>query len=200
MQLRPLRDIIIVDPYYDAEVVGSGHDTEKPRIFLPDSAKNPMSQQGRVVAVGPRQRVLKPEDYILYHPFTGLPFYWEGQEYLKIEYHFVVGWLKVENDQPHIYPLPGEVLIEPAFNPREAAHGIILIEAEPPRKGRVVRVGDGVTSVQPGDRVVFPLSHEGHHLLGQPAGSEIGLVNRVWYTIPERFIFATEKECPETST
>lgn len=184
---KAVRDTVIVDPYYDADLVGSGHSKDSPLTILPDSAKNPMAQQGSVMAVGPRQLDIKVDDYILFHPFVANPLHVGGKEYLCVERHHIAAWLSPSDGE--CFPLPEDVLLRPHFQPRgehKAGNSKIIryaTEPDPPTTGVVLRVGDRVRTLKVGDLVVIPYANkdEGY----QPIGNEIGLVNQVFYTIAE---------------
>lgn len=172
-------------PLYDADAVGLGE-----RIIIPDSAKNPESQQGYVVAVGSAIDHIALLDHVVYEPYSANDGHGairiDGQTYLRVWYHSLVGKVRGRS----IQPLPGWVVVQPEWDnlgERRIGGGIIAIDptvwspAEPPRFGRVIEVGDYVTSVQSGQRVILP-PYGGH---------EIGWIDRVIYTIPENLLLAT---------
>lgn len=188
---KPLQDSVIVEPYYDADLVGSGHNKGAPTLVLPDSAKNPMAQQGSVVAVGKKQMDIRVGDYILFHPFVARPLRLEGKEYLHVEHRHIAAWLSPSDGE--CFPLPEDVLLRPHFKARGAHkagnEGLIYAyttEPDPPTTGVILRVGNRVRTLKVGNVVVIPYSTRGEGY--QPIGHEIGIINQVLYTIPERDI------------
>lgn len=182
--MKPLGTDVLVDPLYDPPTVETGLSPGAPGLLMPDSAKNPMSQQGIVVAVGPAQEVLEAGDHILYHPFIQYPFRWDGHEYLRVEVRNIVGLL---NARGTLLPLPWDIVVKPDFAPagRPTMVGRLwlpkqVFDVEAPCTGRVERIGSRVSLVSVGQHVLYP----------PDAGNEIGL-KRVWYTIHEKDILAT---------
>ena len=181
--LRPLGSMLVVYPLWDADKVGIGE-----RIWIPDDAKNPSSQQGYVVAKGPDSG-FELMDLIVYHPNSATDndgtITFRGEQYLRIWDHHVVGKIH-ERD---FLPRSGYVVIEPEWdNLGETIRpsGIVLIDptvhnaAEPPRFGKVTRCGDSCGVLSIGDSIVIP----------PIGGLEIGWIDRVIYAIPERDILA----------
>lgn len=182
--VRLIKRTVIVYPLYDADVVGVGE-----RIIIPDSAKNPESQQGIVVAHHDEFE-FQLMDTVVYHPYSANDAYGafvhEGTRYLRIWDHNIVG--KV--DGRSFMPRSGHVVIEPEWDnlgERSRPGGIIAIDptiyqaAEPPRFGVVVRLGADCHVLHVGDRVIIP----------PEGGEEIGWIDHVVYAIPERDILAT---------
>lgn len=174
--LAPTSNRILVDPLYDPETVETGLSPGAPGLYMPDSAKNPMSQQGTVVGVGPGQKDVEVGDHVLYHPYVGEVIKHEGHEYLKLEYRHIVGFLDTEGT---LWPLPDYVVVRPDFKPagRPVLEGGLwlpkqVFSIDIPCTGVIVRRGTRVPTVEVGQRVLFP----------QKAGNEIGL-RVVWYTI-----------------
>jgi len=173
--ITPIGDRVIVEPYYDADKVFS--------LWIPDSAKNPMSQQGKVLAVGPEQKDVEPGDMILYHPFVAEPiktFLLDSKELLAISPCHIAGFLAPDGE---LFPLPDWVMLAPEFKPDGVVkQGVLWVprqvfEVEPPEIGMVVRVGERVTTVKPAQRVVFPLDK------GNEIGLDTGKSRAVYYTI-----------------
>lgn len=188
--MRPLHDHVIVDPLYDAQFVGSGHAPDPtlpppPLLELPRSMENPMAQQGIVTAVSDKETDIQVGDHILFHPFVAIPIKVKGIEFLAVARWHIAGWLTPDGK---LFPLPDDVVIMPMFKPRgEHKVGSIIavtMDPDPPTVGIVLRVGDRVREFATGDMVVIPYDPHG----ANPIGSEIGLVNKVYYTIPEREI------------
>jgi co-chaperonin GroES (HSP10) len=153
---------------------------------MPDSAKNPMSQQGIVLAVGPHQEVVCEGDHIIYHPFVQNPFRHLGREYLHVEMRHIVGRLNLAGE---LVPHPWDVVIRPEFQSagRPVLRGLLWVpeqvfDVNVPCTGTVITVGAVVESVRAGDRVLYP----------PEAGSEVGL-RKVWYVINHREILAVLK-------
>lgn len=174
---------IIIDPYYEAEKAYSLH--------LPDSGKNPMAQQGKVVSVGPDQTGIEVGDYVLVHPFVGRRLYWNNYEYLVFAPWEIAAWMS--EDDGEVFPLPHDVLVIPAFP--ESGHvkkGHLYVIQEvfddhlPKHRGKIVRCGDLVTSVVPGQVVLF--DNRGHEI-GVDAGKR-----QVYYAVAEADLLAVISE------
>jgi len=181
---KPVRSNVIVDPLYDPETVQTGLSGDAPGLIMPGSARNPMSQQGIVVAVGPEQKVIEIGQHILYHPFIQYPFKVDGHEYLKVNTHEIVGILSVRGE---LLPLPWDIVVRPDFRSagRPVQSGLLwlpkqVFDIDIPCSGTAVSIGSRVTSVRIGERVLFP----------PEVGNEVGL-RQVWYTIREEDILAT---------
>jgi co-chaperonin GroES (HSP10) len=182
--IQALGDDILVDPLYDPDRASSGLSPGAPALYLPDSGRNPISQQGIVLDTGPRQWYLERGDHVLFHPFLGWPFRENGYEYLRIEARTVVGWCDRGGG---LHPMPDSVVVLPHFKPagRPVQKGLLWVPSQVfyidvPCTGRVVRVGELVTELKVGEYVLFP--HD--------KGNEIGL-QQVYYTIREADILAT---------
>lgn len=183
MSLEAIRGNVIVDPLYDPSKVETGLSPGAPGLYMPDSAKNPMSQQGIVIAVGPKQKVIEVGQHILYHPFIQFPFKVGGHEYLKVETRHIVGFLDSDG---RLCPLPWDIVVHPDFRSagRPVQSGLLwlpkqVFDVDIPCTGTAVSVGSRVTSVRPGQRILFP----------PEGGNEIGL-RKVWYTIREGDVLA----------
>jgi co-chaperonin GroES (HSP10) len=181
MPLQPVGTNVIVRPLYDPEKVETGLSPGAPALYMPGTGRNPMSQQGIVESVGPRQEVIHSGDHILYHPFVQHPFHHEGMEYLMVAARHIVGKLDSEGI---LLPLPWDLVIRPDFEEvgRPVKKGPLwlpnqVFDTSIPCTGRVVRRGCECISVHVGDRVLFP----------PEVGNEIGL-RQVYYTIPEKEI------------
>jgi len=78
INLQPLEDRVIIDPFPAEEVTKSG-------IVIPDTAKE-KPQRGRVVAVGPGKKdspmTLKVGDEVIYGKYAGTEITIDGKEYL----------------------------------------------------------------------------------------------------------------------
>jgi co-chaperonin GroES (HSP10) len=173
--LRAVGDKIIVDPRSEADRVYS--------LVIPESAKNPMPQQGEVVAVGPQQKDIQAGDYVLFHPFTGEavePTYLSPGGYLVLQPHNIAAFLTPDGE---LFPLPDFVMILPDFK----ATGVTkqgslwlpkqVFEVEPPETGIIARIGSRVTTVHAGQKVVYPL-HAGNEI-----GLDTGVHRGVYYTM-----------------
>lgn len=181
--MHPLGSDVIVRPLYDPDTVETGLSPGAPALYMPDSGKNPMSQQGIVHSVGPEQKVIWVGDHILYHPFVQHPFQYDGREYLHVKARYIAGLLSKSGE---LIPLPWDVVIRPDFPEvgRPIQHGKLWLPGTAhddavPCTGVVESIGERVESVRVGSRVLFPAE----------AGDEIGL-KKVYYTIPEREILA----------
>lgn len=179
LPIKPLHRMVIVYPLFDADRVGVGE-----RIWIPDVAKNPESQQGYVVAKGPESE-FDLLDLVVYHPFSANEalgaIRFEGETYYRIWDHDILG--KVVDRS--LIPRAGDVLVLPGWDnvgERTSPSGIIAIDRtvysapEPPRFGTVLACGPGCTEVVVGDQIVIP----------EVGGEEIGWIDRVIYRIPER--------------
>ncbi len=182
LSLAPLGNRVIVDPYYDAERVYG--------LIIPDSAKNPMSQQGKVVAVGDKQKDIVVGDHVLYHPYVGTPFRADGHEYLSVEYREIAGYLAPDGE---VFPLPDDVMLIPEFAPSGVIKSGLLwlprqvFDTEVPHIGRVVRVGERVTCVSVGQRVAFDFQYAGSEI-----GIDTGKSRGVYYTMnADKYLLAT---------
>lgn len=142
----PLHDCIIVDPYYDGDsAIGK---SAAGKIILPNSARNPMSQIGKVMSVGSGVKDYKPDDIALYMPFQALQkFYWGNDyEYLIFNESSMIGYVTLEDAQ--LWPRPDWILVKPIWTPREELkNGVIRLnrwhdKPEPPTHGIVLKVGD----------------------------------------------------------
>jgi len=173
-----------VDPLYDPEKVETGLSLGAPALFMPDSAKNPMSQQGIVVSVGPEQRDIEVGDHVLYHPFIGTVVEYEEHEYLLLENRHIAGFL---DPSGNLWPLPDDAVVRPDFGPagRPVLEGGLWVPKQVfsidiPCTGVILKRGTRVPFVEVGQRVLYPPS----------AGNEIGL-RRVLYTIRGSDLLAT---------
>lgn len=158
------------------------------RIWIPDAAKNPESQQGYVVAKGPESE-FELLDLVVYHPFSADEalgaIRYAGETYYRLWDHDILG--KVVDRS--LEPRAGDVLVQPRWDnlgERTSPSGIITIDptvygdAEPPRFGTVLACGPGCIEVAVGDQIVIPES----------GGDEIGWIDHVIYRIPERELLA----------
>lgn len=84
MNLKPLRDRVVIKPIEAEEVTKSG-------IVIPDTAKKERPQEGEVVAVGggrldeggkPIPMVVKVGDKVIYSKYGGSEIKLDDQEYL----------------------------------------------------------------------------------------------------------------------
>lgn len=154
----PLRGFAIVEPFYDSDRIG--------RIWLPEEAKNPQSQQGLVLASRGCKDIAEGE-HVLYTPYDGEPIRWEGHEYLVVKDSNIIAIYR----DGEVYPRHESVILKPEF----PASGIVSVgslvipqrvfESPAVTFGTVVRVGSDVDIVRPGDRVIIPPS----------GGYEVGL-------------------------
>lgn len=155
LPLAALGDWCLVNPLYDSDKLGS--------IYIPNSAKNPQSQQGIVAASG-RRSEFRPKDHILYEPYNAEPFWYNDHEYLAVPDRIIVGSVKDNVVQPR----PDSVIIRPDFGPsgpRTTAGSTIItlsrvFENPQVQTGQVVRIGSTVHDlhlpIQPGTTVVIP--------------------------------------------
>lgn len=178
------RDLILVLAKYDSDRV---HST----IWIPESFKNLMPQQGIVVEVGPKQRVIQTGDRVIFHPWAPQVRLSHGvieicgKAYTIVSLTDIAGTVSSGGE---LFPLPDEVVILPEFRyMRPGKKGLIYVSGELdvneiPDRGYITKVGKNVTTVEVGDKVVFPPS----------VGSEIGIIDTVFYTIKEKDLLARE--------
>lgn len=177
---HPVGSTVIVHPLGDPAMIGS--------LYLPDDAKNTEYQQGYVVAVGPESS-FSMMDKLLFHPFSAhtndAQFTIGGQLYLRIRDHSIIAKIVGRVLEPR----DGEVVVKPGWDnlgERRSPTGIWAIDptvfssANPCKFGMVVRCGARCYQVAPGDRVVIP----------PDKGQEVGWIDRILYTIPERDLLA----------
>ncbi len=84
MNIKPLSDHILIEPIKEEEKTKSG-------IFLPESASEGRSEEGKVIAVGPGKKTedgkmimmsIKPGDRVLFTKYGPNEIKVEGKEYL----------------------------------------------------------------------------------------------------------------------
>lgn len=187
--MRPLHKKILVEPEYDADKIGS--------FYIPEAYMNPLSQQGVVLAVGPEQETIRVGDRVLYHPWSEIEKHGEQQkipvmkdgkweEAFILDEKFIVGWLAPDGV---LFPLPDFIVLDPKFSAGDAHEAGMVgslhvvgqaFDIEPPQQGKVASIGERVTTIHVGDIVLYPIDK----------GNEIGLINKVWYTIREEDILA----------
>lgn len=177
---RPIHavgDVIILDPIYDADKIGS--------IYIPDSYKNPEAQQGIVVTAGPEAKDAGIEEgqHLLFHPYRAHTFRHSGSDRVHIRIRDAVAII-IAGDT---YPLPDQVMVLPEWETKYGQKSDLIYlpptaldSNEPVKVGVIVRVGSKVERVQLNDRIIM-----------QPgAGSEAGIIDRVYYFLKEEHILA----------
>lgn len=84
MNIKPLRDHILIEPIKEEEKTKSG-------IFLPDTASKERSEQGKVIAIGNGKKTddgkiiplsVKPGDVVLFSKYGPSEIKVDGKEYL----------------------------------------------------------------------------------------------------------------------
>ncbi len=77
MQIKPLKDRVLVAPEKKQEKTSSG-------IYLPDA--NEKMRTGKVVAVGDDEKEIrvKPGDTVLYESFSGNELEYDGEKYVLL--------------------------------------------------------------------------------------------------------------------
>lgn len=171
--VRLIKDHVLVAPLYEADSVKG--------IVIPDSAKNPQSQQGYVVASGPQSEFTYP-DRVVYRPFLADTVPLGDFEYLNVPNVHIV--CKIQNDV--LVPRKGHILVEPDWDTSwERKRGTLYlvdpgIEGPnvPPREGVVTGTGSGCREVMIGDRVLIP----------QKGGTVVAFKDHNVYLIPEALI------------
>lgn len=195
MSWRPHGSRILVDPLYDAEKVYS--------LYIPDSGKNPMSQLGEIVALGPANYLeLELGQLIAYHPFKGEPFKaslngGKLHEYLWVDPLDVAA---ICTNEGEVLPLPTEVVVSPRFvGTKLLRKGSLylpqndLFDTIIPDRGVVVRIGKYVRTVKVGQTVIFRFN-EGVEGCGNEIGIDTGKHRGVYYTLKEKDLLATVEE------
>jgi co-chaperonin GroES (HSP10) len=161
--MRPILDRIIVEPYYDSNMIGS--------LYLPDPFKDPEPQQGTVVSVGPDVRNIKPGDYILFHPYRSEPLRRTGL--ISIRGRDVVACVEGENFRP----VHGELVIRPDWGSKYSYSGLIYVPKHHLEDYQSVPLGWVHLSSDPafpaGTKVVIPPG----------AGSQVVWVDTIYYLI-----------------
>ncbi len=177
--MRVLGDQILVDPYYDPDKIGS--------LYIPDSAKNSESNQGRVIASGPRSGI-SPNDYILYHPFRGEPVSISGMGRLVLRRKDIVA-RAVGNV---LYPIDDHVMVQPDWETKyKQPSGLVYLpqtaleQHQPCLVGTIIKIGvdalaDADVQYQPGSKVLM-----------QPTkGNEVAWIDTVYYFLRPSHILA----------
>lgn len=192
--IEPTRSRILVDPLYDAEKVYG--------LYMPDSGKNPMSQMGEIIALGPENYLeLEVGQFIAYHPFRGIPVHLGANgkvhEYLWINPVDVAAILTKEGE---VFPLPYQVVVAPEFVGGDLLkHGSLLLPQNDlfntiiPNLGKVLRVGRHITEVKVGQRVMFRFN-ETFEGCGNEIGIDTGKHRGVYYTLLEEDLLATVED------
>jgi chaperonin GroES len=87
MQIKPLREYILIEPIKEEEKTKSG-------IFLPDTVSKEKSEQGKVIAVGGGKKTddgkiipvsVKPGDIVLFSKYGPSEIKVDGKEYLIVK-------------------------------------------------------------------------------------------------------------------
>lgn len=172
--IRAIKDRLIIEPYFDADKIGS--------IYIPESFKNPEAQQGEVVAAGP-DSFWAPLDYLVFHPFRSEKV--QGTNYISIRDTDVVALL--DRECGVLIPKIGDVMIRPDWHSKYGQKGLIYLppavvdaERQPVLFGTIVDYRSITANVSIGERVVF----------APGKGSEAALDNDLYYFIPSDEILA----------
>jgi chaperonin GroES len=84
MQIKPIRDHILIEPIKEEEKTKAG-------IFLPDTVSKEKSEQGKVIAIGQGKKTddgkiiplsIKPGDTVLFSKYGPTEIKVDGKEYL----------------------------------------------------------------------------------------------------------------------
>ena len=192
--MKVLQDRLIVDPFYDAQMIGS--------LYLPDSGKNSESQQGIVTACGQDSGV-HPGDHVLYHPYRGDPFVINGRESLALRRKDLVGTITRHGDTYDLHPMPDHVMVLPDWDRKyqQPSSGLVFMpdtaleHNEPVQYGMVLEMGWEVEQMPGRD---FTL--EDVVLIAPEKGSEVGwgLDRKVYYFLRPSHILARVDNAPNT--
>lgn len=167
--LRALHDHLVVDPYYDADKIGS--------IYIPEAFKNPEPQQGFVLSAGADSKVNEGV-MILFHPFRSVPL--QGTNLIALRDKDVVAYL-VDGE---LVPLEYHLMILPDWSTKYAQKGLIYLPPTAQEDHSPVMIGTiaigTVGEFSPGTKVVIPPGK----------GSEIGFKDTVYYFIHQDEILA----------
>lgn len=171
---------ILVLPLYDAPTVGG-------LLEIPDSAQNPQSQQGFVVASGPLATFVYP-DLVLFRSWSDhppVPIRIGGIEFLSVANHNVVARAVGNELEPRVR----HVAVRPDFTEFDAPtpSGLLYLpphsardDVRAPFFGTIIALGAGCREVQLHQRVVIP----------PRGGYEIGFISENLYLIPETELLA----------
>lgn len=179
---------LVVVPHYDSGLsptsasTETGEGTKVGHIYLPIGSRNPISQQGKVLASGVSD--IAVGDHVLYEPYQGQPFRYNGVELLCYRSDHVVCTVDQLSGRP--MPRADYCVIAPIWEPG-APHlqGLIYIpdvaeKHAPQVEGRIVRCGPAVREVLAGQRVVLP----------PRGGFEVAYIDHVTYFIRETDLLA----------
>src|SRR5690348_18279019 len=111
--MRPIKDRICVEPYYDANMIGS--------LYLPEPFKDPEPQQGTVVSVGEEVERVRAGDYILFHPYRSEPLGRTGL--ISIRERDVAARVEGEG----FCPVHGELVIRPDWDSKYSYEGLVYV-------------------------------------------------------------------------
>jgi co-chaperonin GroES (HSP10) len=176
---RVIRNKLLVEPLYAGEKLGSG-------IIIPDMAQEERPVLGDVIAAGPDapyyigdRLVLRPSI-----PTVGYPLHSLHGSPIVIEPSDIVGQMYGKE----FLPKPEDVVIVPDWRQKyKQVSSLIYLppsaleQNQPVTFGIVTRVGKDCKDLYIGDYVVYPGN----------IGFEIGLIDTVYYILPEREVLAT---------
>lgn len=172
-------DKLLVEPRFDPNRIGL--------IYLPDYTIDTEPQQGYVRGAG-RYTSFRVGSYVLYHRFRSTVF-WVGRS-PRLILHDVDIVAEANPDTGVLTLRAHDVMVNPdwhsKYNPHKWSPVIEISQVEleddsPVLEGTVEQIGNAVSTVLVGQRIVLP----------PYVGAEVGLITRNIYIIPEKEILAT---------
>lgn len=190
--MRVHLDKVLVQPWYDAEKIGS--------LYLPDSAKNSQPQQGKVIAAGP-QSLVPIGKHIMFHPWRGEWHHIDGEDLLLLRNKDLTAQVSWVNQVPLLYPLPDHVMVEPIWSekykqPSRFVHlpDTVLEQNQPAMQATICDLGSGLI------RMVRDFAIGDTVLIEPGKGSEVGwgYDMKVYYFVRPKHILARIENGPNT--
>lgn len=83
MEFKPLNERVLIEPKQAEEKTAGG-------IYIPDTAKE-KSQQGKVLAIGPEVKDVKPGDIVVFESFAGTEIGLEGKKMMILKIKDILG-------------------------------------------------------------------------------------------------------------
>jgi len=175
MTLTPMRDRVIVEPLYEANMVKG--------LYIPDAYQDRMPTMGIVWFTSVPW--LKRTDMIAFQPHQFEPIEHEGKALIVVKVDHIAGRLVKNPTEVEFYPKPEHLMVLPDWDSKYKQPSSIiwspptqLERNQPCQYGTICRIGDGCT-LKVGDKVVLPNK-----------GLELALVDTVYYILKESDILA----------
>lgn len=172
--IHALKTRLIVEPVYSGGKVGS--------IYIPDAYQDSRPYFGDVLSAGSESGYSTGERVVL-RPIVGHPFYRDGRSVYCIDRSDCVG--RIEGKV--FFPQPEDVVIKPDWQQKyQQPSQLIYIppsaleQNQPCYAGIICQVGKDCKDLKVGDYVLYPYT-----------GTELGLVDTIFYILPEKEILAT---------